>query len=77
MPTVHNFVIWDHFAGRNVRSAYKCTLERIKQIGGETIPDTAEEIEESDLGGDGVYIPPRAHGVFIPPATLRARTPRL
>jgi hypothetical protein len=73
MPTVHDFVIWDHFTGRRVRSAYKCTLERIKHIGGEVVPNTAEEIKDSDVGSDGIYIPPRAHGVFIPPATVRTR----
>jgi hypothetical protein len=38
--------------------AYKCTLERIKRIGGEVIPGAAEEVDESDVNGIGVYVPP-------------------
>jgi hypothetical protein len=34
------------------------TLERIKMVGGEAMADTAEEIEDSDLDDNGVYVLP-------------------
>jgi hypothetical protein len=57
MLTVHNFSIWDNLAGRRIRSVYKCSFERIKKIGGEVIPNTAEEVDESHVDKDGVYVP--------------------
>ena len=58
MPTVHNFTLWDHLAGKRIMLAYKCTQERIEKLGGEIVPYTAEEVDESDLDDDGIYIPP-------------------
>ena len=58
VPTVHNFTLWDLFAGQRIMLAYKCTPERIAELGGEVVPYTAEEVDESDLNDDGVYLPP-------------------
>jgi hypothetical protein len=58
MPIVHNFTLWDHFAGRSIMLAYKCTLERIAELGGEVVPHTAEEVAESDLNDEDVYVRP-------------------
>jgi hypothetical protein len=60
MPIVHNFSLWGHFAGRRIMLAYKCTLERIAELGGEVVPYTAEEVEEAVLSEDGVYVRPES-----------------
>jgi hypothetical protein len=58
MPTVHGFKIWDQ--GRYVVPRSKRTSEQIAQMGGEVIPDTAEEVEASEFDGDGRYNPKTA-----------------
>jgi hypothetical protein len=53
---VHDFTLWDHFSGKFITLAYKCTTERIEKLGGEMVPNTAEVVEESQLEEDGVFI---------------------
>ncbi len=61
MITVYHFQLWDHGKGRIFIPRCKSTAERIKQIGGEFIPETAQEIEPSRLDALGRYDPQRIH----------------
>ncbi len=53
--TVHHFRIWDQLGGEMVVPASKRTAQSIKDIGGEIVPDTDQEVPISALGPDGKY----------------------
>jgi hypothetical protein len=57
MVTVHYFRVYDVVHDRMVTQALKSPAERIKRIGGEIIPGTAEEVEDEDLDEHGRYAP--------------------
>jgi hypothetical protein len=59
MVTVYHFQVWDQGKGRAFIPRRKSTPQRIKQIGGELIPDTAQEIDPSRLDKFGRYDPQR------------------
>ena len=54
---VHQFRHYDPSTGRVTLSVYKMSAERIAAIGAEVIADTAEEIRETALDGEGRYYP--------------------
>lgn len=56
--TVYYFTKGDITAGQTIRSQHLATLAKISKLGGEPIKETATEINESDLDGNGFYIPP-------------------
>ncbi len=62
MVTVHGFKKWSQKEGENIPSRYKCTADWIQEIGGEIIPWTAEEVDESALDSDGRYDPKAQSG---------------
>ena len=54
MITIHSYRVWDPRRGEYaVPLGKKSTVERIKQIGGEIIPGTAEEAEVEAVGAQG------------------------
>ncbi len=57
MVTVHSFTL-PHDNGTRIMSTTKRTAEQIAAMGGEVVPNTAEEIVASQLIEDGVYIRP-------------------
>ena len=59
MVTVHRFKVWDIRTGDYVVQPLKSPAERIKQVGGEIIPGTAEEVDPSALDGEGRYGGPK------------------
>jgi hypothetical protein len=57
MVTVYNYWWYDRERDESIIPAAKRTLERIKEIGGDPIPDTAEWVDEADLDEEGRYNP--------------------
>jgi hypothetical protein len=57
--TVHKFKVWDISVGDYVVQSTKSTAERIKEIGGDIIPGTAEEVDPADLDDQGRYHRPK------------------
>jgi hypothetical protein len=57
MVTVYNFRVWDQTLGAYVVQPLKSPAERIKQIGGEIIEGTAEQVELSNLDKHERYDP--------------------
>jgi hypothetical protein len=61
MVTVHHFRVWDFANDRWVYPPLKSSAERIKnEARGEIIPDTAEEVDLSDLDEHGRYDPKKS-----------------
>jgi hypothetical protein len=63
---VFHFRIWDFTKGEWIVQPLKSTAENIKEIGGEVIPESGEEIDPSELDEYGRYDPckePDAKGV--------------
>jgi len=58
--TVYHFVLGDIVQGENVVSRSKATAERIAELKGEKLSDTAEEVDPSELDGNGMYKPNRS-----------------
>jgi hypothetical protein len=59
MVTVHQFKVWSIGSGDYIVQPRKSTAERIAEAGGEIIPGTAEEVEQSALDPLGRYDPGR------------------
>jgi hypothetical protein len=59
MITVHHFTVWDPVGERTITLPLKSPTERIRRIGGTIVPDTAENINESELDLHGRYNPRR------------------
>jgi hypothetical protein len=53
---VYNFTTLDHLTGRKVTSSFKYTAAQIEKLGCEVLPDTAIDVEESQLDDDGAYV---------------------
>lgn len=66
MVTVHNYRSWDPYREDWFYPPYKCTAERIRERG-EIMPDTAEEVDQSQLDAQGRYLPKPS-----PPETHRS-----
>ena len=60
MLTVHSFKIW--VDGTYTVPPAKRTAAQIKQMGGEIVPGTAEEINKADLDDNGRYDPRKRQG---------------
>ena len=59
--TVYYFTTYDGNSDKEVRSKGMSTLERIKRIGNSSpILDTAKEVNDSDLDGNGRYCPKKS-----------------
>ena len=54
---VFNFVTLDRFTGRKLTSSFKYTAAQIEKLGCEVLPDTAIDVDESQLDDDGAYVP--------------------
>jgi len=54
---VFNFVTLDLFTGRKLTSSFKYTAAQIEKLGCEVLPDTAIDVDESQLDDDGAYAP--------------------
>ena len=57
MITVHHFKVWDAQTDEYISPPRKSPAERIKAVGGEIIPGTAESVEEAALDDHGRYDP--------------------
>ena len=57
---VHHFRVWDQTRGEHIVPKRKSPVARIERIGGEIIPNTAQEVDEADLDQEGRYDPRRA-----------------
>jgi len=55
--TVHQFKVWDPELDEYLFPPLKSTVERIKEIGGEIITGTAEEVDASKIDKEGKYHP--------------------
>jgi hypothetical protein len=55
--TVHHFRVWDYRRDKYVNQPLKTTAERIRQVKGEIIPGTAEDVAASALDPEGRYDP--------------------
>ena len=53
---VFNFVTLDRFTGRKLASSFKYTAAQIEKLGCEVLPDTAIDVDESQLDDDGAYV---------------------
>jgi hypothetical protein len=60
MVTVHHFRVWDIMRGEYLIPSLKSTTQRIQEVKGEIIPETAEEVERSALDKEGRYDPKRS-----------------
>jgi hypothetical protein len=58
MPTVYNFRRFEPTLGETVWPPAKRTAEQIKELKGDVLWESAEYVEEKDLGPDGSYVPP-------------------
>jgi addiction module HigA family antidote len=58
--TVYNFKVWDQIRGEHVITPMKSPADRIEQIGGEILSETAEDVDPSALDKHGRYNPPRS-----------------
>ena len=54
---VFNFVTLDRFTGRKLTSSFKYAAAQIEKLGCEVLPDTAIDVDESQLDDDGAYVP--------------------
>jgi hypothetical protein len=59
MATVYHFKIWDPATNEYIIGPLKSTPERIQQVGGVIMLDTAEEVAASALDEYGRYDPRR------------------
>jgi hypothetical protein len=62
MVTVHSFKVWDINKGDYAYPPLKSTAERIERARGVIIPNTAEDVPEFAVDGDGQYDPGRNKG---------------
>ena len=58
MTTVHSFTLPHAENGTRVMSTTKRTAEQIAAMGGEVVPNTAEEVDEALLIENGAYLRP-------------------
>ena len=54
---VYNFMTLDRLTGRKLTSSFKYAAAQIEKVGGEVLPDTAIDVDESQLDDDGAYVP--------------------
>ena len=54
---VYNFVTSDRLTGRKLTSSFKYTAAQIEKLGCEVLPDTAIDVDGSQLDDDGAYVP--------------------
>jgi hypothetical protein len=52
---VYNYTVFDQ--GKLIRLPSKRTADKIAQIGGQVIWETAQSVDESELREDGRYLP--------------------
>jgi hypothetical protein len=50
---VHNFMTLDRLTGRKLTSSLKYSAVQIEKFGCEVLPDTAIDVDESQLDDDG------------------------
>jgi hypothetical protein len=55
---VYNYTVFDQ--GKLIRLPSKRTADKIAQIGGQVIWETAQSVDESELRDDGRYLPKQA-----------------
>ena len=67
MVTVHYFKKWHQQQGEYIVQPRKSPADRIQEIGGQIIPGTDEEVDESALDSEGRY-DPEPQSVKPPPA---------
>ena len=60
--TVYRFTIYDITAGKEVFSQRPATLETIVLCEGKLLEETAQQVDVSELDGDGFYTPKGASG---------------
>ena len=53
---VYNFMTLDCLTGRKLTSSFKYTAAQIEKLGCEVLPDTAIDVDESQLDDDGAYV---------------------
>jgi hypothetical protein len=58
MAIIHTGERWD--ISRGERFVHKGTMDYLKAIGAEIVPDTEEEVDASDIDGQGKYMPRRS-----------------
>ena len=61
MVTVYHARIKDSSRAEMTVTAHKRTVEAIKALGAELIPETKEEVSEAEIDGQGRYVPERGH----------------
>jgi hypothetical protein len=54
---VYNFMTLDRFTGGKLTSSFKYAAAQIEKLGCEVLPDTAIDVDESQLDDDGAYVP--------------------
>jgi hypothetical protein len=54
---VYNFMTLDRLTGQTLTSSFKYTAAQIEKLGCEVLPDTAIDVDESQLDDDGAYVP--------------------
>jgi hypothetical protein len=54
---VYNFMTLDCLTGRKLTSSFKYTAAQIEKLGCEVLPNTAIDVDESQLDDDGAYVP--------------------
>ena len=62
MVTVHHMKVWNGTNDKWEIPPSKRTAEDIAALGGVIIPDTAEEVDSTELDGHGRYFP---HGAVV------------
>jgi hypothetical protein len=60
--TVYHFTKYDITAGKEVFSQRPATLETIVLCEGKLLEETAQQVDVSELDGDGFYTPKGASG---------------
>jgi hypothetical protein len=68
---VHRFTVWDQTAGENVITPRFATLEAIRRVQGDFLPETNRVVDSSDLDGDGFFPKPNIWIVEILGAVFR------
>jgi len=53
---VYNFMTLDRLTGQTLTSSFKYTAAQIEKLGCEVLPDTAIDVDESQLDDDGAYV---------------------
>jgi len=54
---VYKFMTLDRLTGQTLTSSFTYTAAQIEKLGCEVLPDTAIDVDESQLDDDGAFVP--------------------